>query len=151
MKLIPYSFFNYSSSECYRKNLKQFLNWAGGSPLQPPNHFHPVNIPDAILEQLALQALLICDPECDDYDSNETDFITFLALAAYSLTKSMALDKSIKISKIERLKIFLGYSRAVLGEYYARKDNQTNPEPLALNDIFKVDLDPSLEALLQNS
>jgi len=151
MKVIPYSFFNYSKSECYRRSLKQFLKWVERANLQPPNHFHPVNIPDSILEQLAFQALLICDPECEDFDSCETDFITFLALAAYSMTKPASLLSSKKLSKPERLRVFFGYARAVLGEYYARVEGLNKPEPAALNDIFNVTLDPSLEMLLKNS
>ncbi|NRA45044.1 MAG: hypothetical protein HRU09_08840 [Oligoflexales bacterium] len=151
MKVIPYSLFNYSKSEHYRSSLKQFLTWAESSQLQPPHHFHPTNLPDSLLEQLAFQALFICDPDQGEFEREETDFITFLALAAYSMSKpERPLDLK-KICKIKRLKIFLGYARVVLGEYYARMDGSTSHEFLGFADMFNVPLDPSLEALLKNS
>ena len=150
MKVIPYSLFSYSKSEHYRRSLRQFLTWAESAHLQAPEHCHPRNIPDSLLEQLACEALIICDPDQGDYAASETDFITFLALAAYFMTSSSAPSDPKNICKVKRLKIFIGYARAVLCEYYARSEGSINREPLAFCDMFDIPLDPGLEALLED-
>lgn len=151
MKVIPCGLFNYSKSEHYRRSLKQFLNWAEASQLETPRHFHPENIPDPILEQLAYQALSICDPEHSDFDTCETDFLTFLALVAYCLTVPGAGADLNSMDKLKKYKIFLGYSRAVLSEYFARIDGLEKRESVTFYEIFNVSLDSQLEQLLSNS